>query len=342
MKAGPTPRDWYLPRRTLLELAAGLCGNLAFAPRLSAQPQSAATLSYPIRPVRLVVPAPPGSAPDIRARQLAQKLAEAWAQPVIVDNRAGATGNIAMEHVARAAPDGYTLILTGTQNLTILPHLMRLAYDPARDFVAVTKVSAGPLILLAHPGVPFDSMAGLVAYARAHPGRLNAASLGIGALTHLAILLLNKSAGIDITHIPYKGGTQTTADLIGGQVQLQFDFASVAGPHLKAGRLKALAIANDRRLALLPDLPTFAELGYPKMQLTGWQGIVVPVGTPADIVVALNRAFVRALNLADVRDAIVSSGGEVGGDSPEQFASFVRAEHARWGRLIVEAGIRLE
>lgn len=247
-----------------------------------------------------------------------------------------------MEFVARAAPDGHTIVLANLNSLALLPHLTALPFDPSSDFVAVTKVAAGPLVLLAHGGTPFNSVAELVRHAQAHPETLNAASAGTGGLPHLAIIALNRAANIAITHVPYKGGSQTTADLISGQVQLQFDFAFVAAPHLKTGRLKALAVAGDRRLAMLPHVPTFAELGFPDLHLIGWQGIFAPAGTAPEIVDRLNRAIVKVLGLADVREAIVDAGSEVGGDSPAQFAAYVKAEHARWGALIRATGIRLE
>ena len=297
---------------------------------------------FPNRTVRLVVPLPPGTASDIRARQIAQKLNAEWQQPVIVENRPGATGNVAMEFAARAAPDGYTLIMANINSLAILPHLMKLPFDPIKDFAAVSNVTTAPLVLVAHPGVPYNSVAELIAFAKANPRKLDAASAGTGNVGHLALILFNKISGVNITHIPYKGGAQMIADLISGQVHMMFEFASAFSMHVKAGRVKSIAVANDKRLGVLPDIPTFEELGYKGMIVTGWTGIEVPAGTPAEIVRKLNTAVVRVLNLPDVREAIVGSGAEVGADSPEHFTAFIRAENEKWGKIISEAGIRLD
>ncbi len=342
MLAGMNGQTHDPMRRGLVAAGTVQLLNLCFHRQSVAQAATGAPLAFPSRPVRLVVPAPPGSAPDLRARQLAQKLSEPWPLGVVVDNRAGATGNIAMSFVAHAAPDGHTIVLANLNSLTLLPHLTTLPFNPLNDFVAITKVSAGPLVLLAHAGTPFNSVAELVRHAQAYPGTLNAASAGTGGLAHLAIIALNRTANTSITHVPYKGGSQTTADLISGQIQLQFDFAFVAAPHLKTGRLKALAVAGEKRLAILPNVPTFAELGFPDLHLIGWQGIFAPAGTAPEIVDRLNRAIVNVLGLSDIRESIMEAGSEIGGDSPAQFAAYVKAEHARWGALIRAANIRLE
>ena len=327
-------------RRRLIFVAASALGVNSL--RVAAQSPSIAVQSFPNRPVRLIVPQPPGSAPDIRSRQIAQRLSEEWQQPVVVDNRPGASGAIAMELVVRAPPDGYTMVMANSIGLGSLPHLTKVPYDALKDFAAVTKVSSGPFILVAHPGVPFNTVSELISHARANPGKLNAATAGIGSTQHLLFTLMNKDWSIALTSIPYKGGAQTVSDLVAGQVQLTLDFASVIGPHLKSGRLKALALSSDTRLAVLPEVPTFKELGYAGMQFTAWQGLIAPAGTPREIVARLNSGVVKVLNLPEIRDAFVSTGSEVGGDSPEQFAAFIRAEHARWGKVVSDAGIRLE
>jgi tripartite-type tricarboxylate transporter receptor subunit TctC len=331
-----------LSRRALGATALCLASGLGHVPWARAQSVAGADGGFPSRPVRLVVPMSPGTAPDIRGRQIAQKLSEEWRQTVFVDNRPGAAGNIAMEIAARAAPDGYTLALINIQQ-AINPHLLRTPYDTLKDFVAVSKVTAGPLILLVNAALPVATLADLVRHARAHPGKLNLATAGLGTLGHLGIIAFNRAAATEFVVVPYKGGgTQVYTDLLGNQVQVTWDFASSAMPYLSTGRVKAIAVAAEKRLAVLPDVPTFQELGYPDIQLFGWQGIAVPTGTPPDIVRFLNRAIVKVLNLPDVREAITATGAEVGGDSPEQFAAYIRAEHARWGKLIADAGIRLE
>lgn len=323
-------------------LGAGALAWASGIDRAIAQKAAPAAASFPDRPVRLVVPMSPGTAPDVRARQIAQKLSEEWRQTVIVDNRPGANGNIAMDFAVRSAPDGYTLAMINIQQ-AINPHLMKTPYDTLRDFVAVSKVTAGPLILLVNAATPVNTLGELVRHSRANPGKLNHATGGLGTLGHLGIIAFNKAAGTDLIVVPYKGGgTQVFADMVGNQVQTTFDFASIAMPYLTTGRVKALAVAAQKRLAVLPDVPTFEELGFPSVRLFGWQGIAVPAGTPPEVVQSLNRALVKALNLPDVREAIISLGAEVGGDSPEQFAAYIRAEHARWGKLIADAGIRLE
>jgi tripartite-type tricarboxylate transporter receptor subunit TctC len=331
-----------ITRRALGAAVVFTASGLGCLRGANAQPASGADSGFPNRPVRLVVPMSPGTAPDIRARQIAQKLSEQWSQTVFVDNRPGAAGNIAMEFAARAAPDGYTLGMINIQQ-AINPHLMKVPYDTLKDFVAVSKVSAGPLILLVNAATPASTLAELVRHARAHPGKLNLATAGLGTLGHLGIIVFSKATGTEFVIVPYKGGgAQIYTDLVGNQVQLTWDFASVAMPHLSTGRVKALAVAAQRRLTVLPDVPTFQELGYPDVQLFGWQGIAVPAATPPELVQFLNRAIVKALGLPDVREAITATGAEVGGDTPEQFAAYIRAEHARWGKLIADAGIRLE
>ncbi len=299
-------------------------------------------LTFPSRAVRLIVTFPPGSATDIRSRQIAQKLSATWRQPVVVDNRPGAAGVIAMEAAARAAADGYTIVMGSVITLAIAPNLMKVPFDPIGDFEPVTKVSAGPAILVVNPSMPFTSINELVAYARAHPGKLNAGSAGTGSTQHMALELLNRAANMRVTHVPYKGGSPLINDLIAGQLALCFDFAPVLAPHIQSGRLRALAVASDRRLAVLPEIPTFGEAGIPGMEVTGWQGILVPAGTPRELITRLNADIVRVLNQPEVREAIINSGGEVGGDTPEAFRKFIHAEHARWGSVIREANIRVE
>jgi tripartite-type tricarboxylate transporter receptor subunit TctC len=297
--------------------------------------------AFPSRPVRLVVPTPPATALDIRGRQLAEKLSEEWQQNVFVDNRPGASEKLALDFVAQAPPDGHTMLLGGFGMVTVA-HLIKLPYDPLKAFVAITKVSAGPLILLAYPGVPFNSIAELVAYARANPRKLNVATGGVGNIQHLASALFSKAVGVEFTHVPYKGGSQLMTDLIAGEVQLSFNVASVALPLLKSGRIKALAVAAQNRLAVLREVPTFNELGHLSVDVNGWMGIFVRAGTSGEIVAKMNKSIVRALNLPDIRQSIIETGGVVGGDSPEQFAAFVQSESAKWGNVIAEAGIRLE
>lgn len=223
-----------------------------------------------------------------------------------------------------------------------MSHLTKMNYDPLKEFAAVTKISSGPLILLAFPGAPFNPVAELVAHALGNPRKLNVATGGVGNIQHLATALLSKAAGIEFTLVPYKGGSQLMADLIGGEVQLSFNVASVALPLLKSGRIKALAVAAQNRLAVLPEVPTFNELGHPSVDVNGWMGIFVRAGTSDEIVAKMNKSVVRALNLPDIRQSIIETGAVVGGDSPAQFGAFVQSESAKWGKVIADAGIRLE
>ncbi len=299
--------------------------------------------SYPNRPVHLVVPFGPGSGPDIRARQLGQKLAEQWGQPVVVENRAGAGGRLAMEQVARGAPDGYTLVMAGQSAVTIAPHLEKLRYDPLKDFTPVSRTGKGAIVLVVNADLPVRSVAELVDYANRNPGKLNAASWGSATITHLALELFMRSAGVTITHVPYKSANQAVAELLAGQVQLAFEFYPAIGAQVKAGRLRAIAVSGRERLPALPEAPTFAEAGVREMEsVSGWQGVAVPAGTPRGIVDRIQVAVAHALALRDVRASYTESGFETVGDTPEEFAAFIKSEHARWGKLIAEAGIRVD
>ena len=326
-----------LSRRALLTAAISPC----FADLLSAQSNTSRPAAFPDRPLRIIVPATPGGVQDVQTRRVAPKLSDEWGQQVLVDNRPGASGNIALDATLRAPPDGYTMVMAPA-SITTLPHLMKVPYDPLKDFAAVTKFTAGPVILAAHPAQAFRSIAQLLEHARREPGRLSVAGFGVGSIPHLSLLLFNKITGAGLVHIPYAGGAQQVADALSGQVPMLLDFAAVLLPHLKAGRLKALSITGAKRLDVLPDVPTFEEQGIQGMRITAWQGILVPTATPDEVVRKLNAGFVKALADPELRATYLAEGAEIGGDSPDEFSAFIRAEHARWGQVIREAGVRLE
>jgi tripartite-type tricarboxylate transporter receptor subunit TctC len=312
--------------------------SLGLAPGFAcAQPAS-----YPHRQVRLVVPLPAGSVSDVQGRQLADKLGQIWQRPLLVENRPGASAIIGHDAVARAAPDGYTLLLATIAPLTMLPHLMKLPFAPLTDFVPITRVTAGPIMLVASPAAPFDSVESMVRYSRAHPGELKVGGSGVGTIGHLATLLTAKVTGADLTHVPYSGGPQQVADLVGGQIPLLFDYAPVLAAYIRAGKVRPLATTGSRRSSIVPDVPTFEELGHRGLRITAWQGIVVPARTPPDIVARLHADIAAALASAGLRETLLKGGAEIGGEPPDVFAAFVRAEHARWGELIAANKLKLE
>jgi tripartite-type tricarboxylate transporter receptor subunit TctC len=326
------------PQTFRIACAAAL---IAAAPVLAQAGDPAA--GFPNRPVRLVVPFGAGSGPDVRARQLGQKLAEDWGQPVIVENRPGAGGQLALEQVAKAPPDGYTLVMAGQSPVAIAPHLAKLRFDPLKDLTPVARTGRGAIVLVANPELPVRNVAEVVDYAHRNPGKLNAASWGSATITHLALEQFSRAARVQIAHVPYKSTRQAVAELVAGQVQIAFEFYPAIGPQLKAGRLRAIAVSGRQRLAALPEVPTFTEAGVREMEsVSGWQGVAVPAGTPPAIVHKLNASVVGVLALPEVRASYVESGFDVAGDTPEEFAAFIRSEHARWGKLIAEAGIQAE
>lgn len=302
-----------------------------------------AQAAYPDRPVRIIVPFPPGGPADALARLAADKLGQSLGKPFVVDNKVGAGGNIGMELGARAAPDGYTLTLAPVGNLTVAPALYaKLPYDPAKDFAPITVLAAVPNVLIVHPSVPAKTLAELIALAKAKPGTLNYASPGNGSIPHLAGELLKRSAGLDIVHVPFNGVAPATNAVLAGDVQIFFAQSSAALPQWRAGKVVALGVATRKRLASAPELPTIAEQGLPDFEATSWYALVAPAGTPAAIIDRLHVEIVRALALPDVREKIAALGAEAVGNSPTEFAAMQRAEAARWTRLAKEANIRAD
>ena len=304
----------------------------------------ASAQTYPSRPIRLVVPYPPGGPLDIMARAIGQKLTEAWSQPVVVDNRAGAGGNIGADLVAKSPADGYTLLMGAVATHAINPTLYgKLPYDPVKDFAPVALVAQVPNILVVNPSVPAGSVQELIELARARPGYLNFGSGSTGSTGHLAGELFKTMAGVQMVHIPYKGGAPAMADLLAGQVQLMFDNLANALPNVRAGRLRALAVTTLLRSPAMPDLPTIAESGLPGFDLTTWFGVMVPAGTPPEIVVKLNAGIVRALNAKDMRERLEKMGAEPpANNTPEHFAAFIRAEAAKYAKVVKESGAKVE
>jgi tripartite-type tricarboxylate transporter receptor subunit TctC len=315
----------------------------SFAALAMAHGAAFAQAPYPDRPVRIIVPFPPGGPADVLARIVGDKLAQAWGKPFVVENKAGAGGNIGMEQGARAAPDGYTLTLAPVGNLTVAPALYaKLPYDPAKDFAPITVLASVPNVLIVHPSVPAKSLAELVALAKSKPGSLNYASPGNGSIPHLAAELFKRMAGIDIVHIPFNGVAPASNALLSGEVQLFFAQSSAALPQWRAGKVVALGVATPKRIAAAPDLPTIAEQGFPGFDATSWYALVAPAGTPPTVIDRLHAEIVRILGESDVRERIASLGAEPVGNSPSEFAALQRAEAARWTRLAKEANIHAD
>ena len=313
---------------------------LAFAALAFAISALAAEDDYPARTVRIIVPFAPGGSTDVVARILADRLGSEFKQTFIVDNRAGASGNIGADAVAKAPADGYTLLMGTTGVLAINGHLFKnLAFDPDKDFVPVSYTSLITNILVVNPEVPARTVAELVRLAKAKPGGLTFASSGSGSSTHLSGELFKALAGVDILHVPYKGSSQALIDVISGQVTMLFDNAPSSLPFIEQGKLRALAVTSRRRLANLPEIPTLEEAGVAGYESLSWSGIVAPAGTPRAVILKLNAAIERILAADDVRKRLAALGVEPVGGSPEAFAAHIRAESDKWGRLIKSAGI---
>jgi tripartite-type tricarboxylate transporter receptor subunit TctC len=323
---------------------ASLAGRLLAAVALLALAcGTALAQAYPNRPLRIVVPFAAGAGVlDIMARLVGQHLGASLGQQVVIDNRPGAGGIVGAEVVAKAEPDGYTLLM-GNTALVVSPYLYaKLPFEPLADFVPVTLVNTAPLLLVVHPSVPVQSVKELIAYAKARPGQLNYGSGGVGSTPYLATELLKAMAGIDVVHVPYKGGAPALADLVAGQLTFMIENVPGTMPLVKSGKLRALAITSAQRSPLAPDLPTMAEAGVPGYEMVGWNGIFVAKGTPAEIVARLNSDLVKVLRLPDLKQQMATLGAEPGGDSTAAFGAFVKAESARWGGIIKERGIRPE
>jgi len=319
-----------ISRRNLLQLAtlASIAGN---AP---------AQTAFPRGPVRLIVPFPPGGPVDVTARALALRLTELWSQQVAVENRSGGNSVIGAEAAARAAPDGQT-IFVGAIHQSVLPGFgNKLPYDLEKDFTPVMFGAQFPIILCAHPSVPAANVRELIKYAKANPGRLAYSSAGNGGGTHLAGELFKEKAGVFMLHIPYRGSAPAMTDLLAGQVQLMFSDGPTALPHLKSGRVKALAVGSPARSALVPELPTMIEAGVPGYEAYSWAGIWVPAATPREIVVKINADTVRAFSDTATRERLLGQGVEVNPGTPEQFGSFVKSEMTKWAAVIKRAGIK--
>jgi len=300
----------------------------------------AAQTTYPEKSIRMVVGFPPGGAPDIVARVLSQKLSEALGKPIVVDNATGASGNIATERVAKAAPDGYTLGLLTNGQLVINPSLYKLAFDPLKDFSPVSQVAVSPNMLVVHIAVPAKNVQELIRLARARPGELTFASGGSGSSPHMAAELLKSVAGLDIRHIPYKGMPAAIPDLLGERVSMMFSPIAVVLPLVREGKLRALAVTSLRRSSTAPELPTIAESGYPGFEYSLWYGLLAPAKAPAAIVGRLHHETVKALALPDLRAKLADLGGEAIGNSPDEFGAIIKSEIPKWAKVIKESGIK--
>ena len=308
---------------------------------LNASAQGAAT--YPTKPIKIVVPFPPGGATDILARAIGAELQKAFGQTVLIENKAGAGGNPGADMVAKSPPDGYTLVMAtvGTHGINMALY-SNMPYDAVKDFEPITLVAGVPNLLVVHPSVAAKNVAELTALAKAQPGKLNVASSGNGTSIHMAAELYKLMAGVDILHVPYKGSSFALTDLLGGQVQLMFDNMPSALPHVKAGKLRALAVTSPKRSSALPDIPTMDEEGLKGFDATSWFGLLAPAGTPKDIIAKLNAAAVKALTTPEMRERLASQGAEAVGNTPEQFAAFIKAEIEKWAKIVKASGARVD
>ena len=315
--------------------AAAGCALALVSQLAGAQP------SFPTKPVRFIVPFAPGGGTDAFARMLSAKLTQTWGQQVIVENRAGAQGNIGTAAGAKAAPDGYTMTVAYVGTLAINPHLYRDAgFDPLKEFAAVTRGTLEAWVLVVHPSLPVHSVKELAALAKRHPGQLTFASSASG--TQLVGELFKQATGTDILHVPYKGAGPAVIDLLAGNVQIMYSNPTAAVPHVRSGKLRGLAVTGRKRLAALPDLPTGVEAGFPTLDVLGWYGVVVPAGTPPLIVTKLNTDLVSALNSPDVRERMNALGQELSPSTPGEFQEQIRNDYAMWGKIVRASGVKAD
>jgi tripartite-type tricarboxylate transporter receptor subunit TctC len=319
--------------RLSITLAAGLMLGMT----------QAAAQTYPAKPVRMVVPFPAGGTPDILGRILVQRLTTALEQTVLIDNRGGAAGNIGVEAVARSAPDGYTLIIGHSGTFAVNPSLYaKLPFNTVKDFAPVTLIAMVPNLLVVHPSLPVKSVKELVALAKAHPGEINYGSAGVGSVPYMAVEYFKQLTGTNIVAIQYRGVGPILADLVGGQISLSFAGVTAFLPHVKANRLRALAVGTKKRIDLLPDVPTVAEAGIPKYEQTVWYGVLAPADTPREVVMKLNSEIVKALQRPDMASQFAAQGATPTSSTPEAFGEFIKAETARWAGVIKTSGAKPE
>jgi len=326
-----------------MNLVGHLIALLTIVAVLALDAGAALAQGYPTKPIRMIASFPPGSASEILGRVVGQKLTEAWGQPVVVETRPGAGGTIAADAVAKAAPDGYTLLMGSSSELTAAPNLYRkLGYDPIKHFAPVIQVAVVPNLLVVHPSVPATTVKELIAVAKAKPGQMNYASSGNGSTTHLAAEMLKILAGIDMVHIAYKGSPPALTDTLAGQTSLMFGPIVTALPHARAGKLRALAVSSPKRSSAAPEVPTMMESGFPDFEASIYFGVVAPAGTPREIVTRLNAEIGKGLQNLEVRQTLLKLGAEPLGGTPEAYAAHNKAELAKWAKVVKASGARID
>jgi tripartite-type tricarboxylate transporter receptor subunit TctC len=314
--------------------AAAICAALSVA--VQAQ-------TYPGKPIRWIIPFPPGGGTDVISRTLSQKLTEAWGQQVIADNRPGSGGTIGLAAVAKMPADGYSLVLGQLANVGIAPALYpKLPYDPVKDFQPVTLALTSPLVLVAHPSFPAKNLKDTIAVARSKPDTVTFGSPGNGTTGHLGTELLKTIANVRMTHIPYKGAVPAFTGLMGGEIAIYMSSIPPAMPHLKTGRVKAIGVTSAKRMETLPNVPTIAESGLPGYEVTNWYGVMAPAGIPKDVLTKLNGELVRILKLPDVQQRFQGEGGDIGANSPDEFAKFIRTEITKWDKAVKASGAKVD
>jgi tripartite-type tricarboxylate transporter receptor subunit TctC len=322
--------------KTWLQVTALLVAVITVALPATAQ-------QYPARPIRMIIGFPPGGGTDIVGRIVGQRLSEVLGQQILPDNRGGASGQIAAELTAKAPPDGYTVMMAHIAAISILPSLYpKMPYDAARDFAPITLVAIGPNLLVVHPSVPVKNVKELVAFAKARPGQLHYASPGAGTVQHLAAELFKLQAKVDMLHVPYKGSGQSIVDLIAGHVHLNFDSVPPVLPHVRSGRLRALAVTSEKRFSILPDIPTVTEGGVPGFDMSTWWGLVAPAAVSKDIIARLQAETVKVLREPGVKEKIAFAGADTVGNTAAEFAAYIRSERAKYARIVKDANIKLD
>jgi tripartite-type tricarboxylate transporter receptor subunit TctC len=324
-------------------LGRRLSAAVAAASLAAAWPLAAAAQAYPTHAIRMIVPYPAGGSVDVLGRAIADKLTASLGQPVVADNRVGATGAIAHQLVATSPPDGYTIGMSGTSPLVLAPYQIKnLPYDPTKDFAYLACPGTTPFVLDVNPSLPVKNVQELVAYAKANPGKLNFGSAGMGNSAHLSAELFKRATGIDMVHVPYKGNAIAMQDLIAGNIQVLFDPVQTSIPQIRSGKVRALAVTSKTRFADLPDLPTVAESGYPGYEFVVWYALIAPAGTPAPIVARLNADINKAVSDPEMKRNFAALGADLTESKPDECAAFVKSELALWGKLMAEVGIKPE